>query len=82
MPLDRTPWTDDTVMEWGPHKGARLGDVPPDYLLWLYEQPWIKDWPGLYAYLKENEATIVEQRKDRDAQLGDIDSYDDYRTSF
>lgn len=84
MPLDRTPWTDDTIMPWGPHRGTRLGDVPPEYLLELWETSWIRDgsWPGLLAYLRENEDTLEEQRRDRDRMLGEIDSYDDYRSRF
>jgi len=29
--------TDKSSMPFGKHKGARMKDVPPDYLLWLYE---------------------------------------------
>lgn len=28
---------DDSIMPFGKYKGEKLGDVPADYLLWLYE---------------------------------------------
>lgn len=52
MPLNKTPWTDDTVMPWGPHKGKKLRDLPGDHLQWLNEQRWIVDWPGLRSWLR------------------------------
>ena len=79
MPLDKTPWTDDTLMPWGAHESKRLGDVPPSYLLWLFERPWIKDWPGLYSYLKENEDALLQEKAEQDAaHPDDFESYGDY----
>lgn len=74
------PWNDDTVMPWGKHKGQKLGKIPASYLLWLYEQPWIKSWEGLHAYLKANEDRLMlEKRDDDDDRDGEFTSYDDYR---
>lgn len=74
-------WTDQTVMPWGQHKQKKLKDIPASYMLWLYEQTWIKDWPGLHAYLKKNEdllmAEKVEDQDDRDD--GDARTFDDYK---
>ena len=28
---------DTDIMPWGKHQGTRMIDVPPDYLIWLYE---------------------------------------------
>lgn len=28
---------DDSLMPYGKHKGEKLGNIPADYLLWLYE---------------------------------------------
>lgn len=87
MPIDKTPWTDDTVMPWGEHKGTRLEDVPASYLLWLYEQSWCEPkWPGLYAYLQENEDTLLEQKQDEEpddeAHEDGYTSYEDWRRDF
>ena len=30
---------DKEIMEFGKHKGASMGEIPLDYLLWLEEQP-------------------------------------------
>ena len=76
------PWTDSTVMPWGKHKGQKLLDLPAAYLLWLYEQTWIKDWPGLYLYLKAHEDQLMKEKVDSEDQKYDDDgfhSYDDYR---
>lgn len=78
MPAE--PWNDDTAMPWGKHKGRKLGEIPASYLLWLYEQPWIKDWQGLHLYLKANEDRLMlEKREDDDDRDGEFTSYDDYR---
>lgn len=67
-------------MPWGVHKGKKLVDVPPSYLLWLFEQPWIKDWKGLYAYLKKNEDLLLaEKNEDRQDDDDDPRSWDDYK---
>lgn len=80
--MPEAPWTDATVMPWGKHRGKRLEDVPPDYLLWLYEQTWIKDWVGLHAYLKKHEDQLMKERvenEDRRYDEGGFQSYDDYK---
>lgn len=82
MPIDRTPWTDDTLMPWGKHKGTKMIEVPGDYLYWLSEQKWILDWPGLHAYLKKNADIIEEEaaKVDQERQQTEgYESYDDYR---
>lgn len=30
--------TDKDLMPFGKHKGKKIADVPPSYLLWLYDQ--------------------------------------------
>jgi len=80
-----SPWTDQTLMPWGKHKGSKLVDIPPAYLLWLFEQTWIKDYPGLHAYLKKNEDLLMsEKNEDRsfspdDDSFRDFDDYKNYR---
>ena len=28
---------DNSIMTYGKHKGTKMANVPPDYLLWLYD---------------------------------------------
>ena len=28
---------DDSIMSWGKYKGTKLGNVPAEYLMWLYD---------------------------------------------
>ncbi|MCP4899928.1 MAG: hypothetical protein GY906_23415 [bacterium] len=80
-------WTDDTPMPWGEHRGTLLKDIPASYLLWLFEQTWIRDWPPLHAYLKKHEDQLMQERAQRDEQRMDNDEdgftsfkdYEDYR---
>ncbi len=79
MPLDKEPWTEDTIMPWGKHKGVPLGEVDPEYLIWYFGKSWAKDWPGLYAYVKENEDAILQDAHvERDEVEGDMETWDDY----
>lgn len=32
-----TKLTDDSIMPFGKHKGEKLANVPPEYLIWLFE---------------------------------------------
>lgn len=76
------PWTDDTVIPWGAHKGKKLKDLDASYLLWLYEQPWIKDWPGLHLYLKAHEDQLLTEKRDHGGLDDDEEgfkSFDDYK---
>ena len=78
MPLNKTPWSSDTVMPWGEHKGTAMDAVPADYLHWLLNQKWIPDYPGLHAYLKRNSKDINEQYQDLEATKGEMEGYDSY----
>lgn len=86
MTLDKTPWTDETVMPWGKHKGTKLEDIPASYLLWCLEQKWIDGWPGLHAYLKKCEdGLLLERGSDRETTEGDSaggTSFEDYLKEY
>lgn len=83
MPIDKTPWTDDTVMPWGAHKGTKLADVPEGYLLWLLEQSWLKEaWPGLYTYVHSREDDLRSDVQQRDEEVGGYTSYEEFREDF
>lgn len=67
-------------MPWGVHKGTAMEDVPPDYLLWLFRQKWVRDWPDLHDYLVENQDALMleETKSEEDAPRGEFTSYEDY----
>lgn len=66
-------------MPWGEHKGTPMGDVPHDYLLWLFKQPWIKDWTDVHDYLVKNQAALLaEQEEESGPPGGGFNSLDDY----
>lgn len=84
MPLDKTPWTDDTPYPWGEHQGTPMKDMPVQHLVWLLEQRWIKDWPGLYAYLETRREQLIEDNKadPMAPQPSDSTTYDDFLKDF
>lgn len=43
---------DDSLMPFGKHRGTKMANVPASYLLYIYEQPWIKG--NLEQYIFEN----------------------------
>ena len=42
----------EIIMPFGEYKGSQLSDIPPDYLLWLYKQEWLKG--PIKAYIFNN----------------------------
>lgn len=53
--------TDKDLMpfgKYGKQKDGRVGrkmeDVPASYLIWLYDQPWINEWPDVKQYIDDN----------------------------
>jgi uncharacterized protein (DUF3820 family) len=50
---------DDSIMPWGKYKGESMANVPPDYLLWLYEND--KCNGEVKAYIKENLTVLKEE---------------------
>lgn len=78
---DNKPWTDETVMPWGKHKGEKLEEIPYSYFLWLMEQSWLGSWPQMKLYIKNNaEAIYKEQEENEDDERPDRDfsSYQDF----
>ena len=72
-------WTDETVMPWGKYKGAKLKDIEASYWLWMMEQPWLKDWPQLAAYLKENADALYQEKADEEEDDGHpFSTYQDF----
>lgn len=50
--MKNKPLTDNDLMPYGQHRGKKLANVPSDYLLWAYDQPWCKG--ALRAYIQDN----------------------------
>lgn len=71
--------TDQTPLPWGEHKGIPMADVPPEYLLWLLKQPWIRDWPDIRNYLLQRQTELrgIENR-DAPQSTDGFTSLDDY----
>ncbi len=67
-------------MPWGPHKGIPMMQVDPTWLLWLFRQPWIKEWPDIYDYLESRSENLskVEVETLKGEPQGEFTSYDDY----
>ena len=54
--------------------------VDPTWLLWLFRQTWIKQWPDIYEYLesRSENLTRVEVQVLRSEPQGEFTSFDDY----
>ena len=66
-------------MPWGEHKGTTMGETPGEYLLWLFKQSWIKDWPDIYDYLVANQAALMQEHAEEHPTSTDgFESLDDY----
>ncbi len=67
-------------MPWGEHQGTPMESVPPDYLLFLFRQPWIRDWPDLHIYLVENQDALLLEDAGNEPTHGqaEFQSYEDY----
>lgn len=50
--------TDESIILFGKYKGEKLGNVPDEYLLWLYENN--KTFGDLHKYLEGNIEVIRE----------------------
>jgi uncharacterized protein (DUF3820 family) len=44
--------TDNSLMPYGKYKGEKMANVPPDYLIWLFENN--KCSPEVAKYIAEN----------------------------
>lgn len=65
-------------MPWGTHKGIPMEKVPAEYLLWLFRQDWIRDWPDVNDYLVANQAAFELEDKEEKGGTEGFESLDDY----
>lgn len=73
----RVPLTATDPMPFGQFKGKPLGELPMDYLDYLYRQPWLKDWRSLWSYVLSREQEIIAARPKIETPKT-LTSYDDY----
>lgn len=60
-----TKFTDATPMPFGKHRGTKLEDVPPSYLLWLLDKMMEDDDRArLAVYLSENRKALELEARD------------------
>lgn len=54
--------------------------VDPAWLLGLFRQTWIKEWPDIYVYLESRSESLIriENEMLKDAPQREFTSYDDY----
>jgi uncharacterized protein (DUF3820 family) len=55
--------TDKSIMLYGRYKGRMMENIPPDYLLWMWENN--KGTASLREYLKKNLEVIKQEIKQR-----------------
>lgn len=51
--------TDESLMPWGKHKGEKMANIPPSYLLWLLDNN--KCGGEVKKYIEENKETLVKE---------------------
>lgn len=55
---------DSDVMPFGKYHGEELQDVPAQYLLWLFDQPWLEDsWSELHEYISDRYEQLISVKK-------------------
>jgi len=54
---------DNSLMPYGKFKGTKMANVPPDYLLWCYQQDWCKG--DVKKYIQENLDAIKSELKQK-----------------
>lgn len=65
-------------MPWGANKGVPMGQVPGEYLLWLFKQEWIKEWPDVHDYLVANQTALLKEDEEENQSTDGFESMDDY----
>ncbi len=53
---------DNSLMPFGEHKGKKMANVPAKYLLWAYDQTWIRG--DVKKYIEENLDVLKIQAKE------------------
>lgn len=59
-------FTDNTVINFGMHKGKTLANVPASWLLYMYDIKGFDKQSPLGRYITDNLAVLKQQKKDDD----------------
>lgn len=60
-------FSDQSIMPWGKHKGHKMANVPPDYLLWLLDND--KCSGRVKEYIEKNKGFLeLESKQNRKQQ--------------
>lgn len=62
----KEPYSDETIMPYGEHKGKRLIDVPDDYLLFIHNNSIFKKDFKLHNYISDNLDSINMDKEEED----------------
>lgn len=57
------PLTDNSLMPYGAHKGKKMANVPPAYLVWVFENN--KCTPEVAKYINENMSELKFELKQK-----------------
>jgi hypothetical protein len=55
-------YRDHEKFPFGQYKDVPFRDVDPEYLLYIYDLPWIKTWPGVELYISKNFDTLLKRQ--------------------
>ncbi len=54
---------DDDLMSFGKHKNKKMVDIPANYLLWLFDQDWLKaKYPFVWGYIYNSRAALDKEK--------------------
>lgn len=74
----RPPLGESDPMPFGPFKGKPMAQVPRPHLRELFLQPWLMDWPQLFAYCKLHKSELEASYK-QDAPPDEMRTYEDFK---
>lgn len=76
--IRRAPYEETDPMPFGPEKGKPMAQVTRAHLRELYLQPWLREWPHLFAYCELHKSEL-EQSYKQDAPPDELRTYEDFK---
>lgn len=62
-------YDDNTLMGKGKYKGYKLGQIPAEYLLWIFENTTCFDDKNLYEYILERKDELEQEFLDNNKNI-------------
>jgi len=59
------PLADTDEMPFGKHKGKKMCNVDPEYLLHVFDQPWLSKWPRVEYYIDQNFDVLLQEQTEQ-----------------